>query len=165
MRECSLQNLLYSAEALIGNQVFAHSFWRDGQSNLDIVEGGAKSCAFALSSLLVWFEPNHRRLCRVRHTTVQGFLVDIAECRWQKMSRDAIPYIGDVLHWEERRGNEHVGLYIGNQLAISTDRRTGCLAKHRWDHEADESAPRAVVGIWRHSALLDQIPNLVRSSP
>lgn len=142
---------------LIGNPVFKHSFWREySQPPQDIVENGAKACAFSMSSLLLWYTVNRRRLCGDRHTTVSGFLLDISRCRWFRVSPRHKPEYGDIVHWAERRGNEHVGLYIGEGYAISTNRHTGCLTKHAWDYEADGSAPREVVDLWRHPELAEQ---------
>lgn len=174
-REETLRNLIiklcYAAE-----RPFPPSYWIvDGVSE-EITLGGRRACALFVSSQLIPFEydfVNHKRFCKYSHAGISGLdgqgglLKDLAECGWYEVE-DIKPEPGDILLWdvspfleEGEEPTEHMGFFLGGELAISTDqRKQGAPVFHHWQCHTDSVTPRSVKKILRHPFLYKQVPSL-----
>jgi len=107
--------------AVINNAVGCHMFRNsyalvDGVKK-DILEDGTLSCAFFVSSVLVW-----SALIKEVHATVRSTVKDLLDSGWESIPE---PRVGAVLVWEacdfgvEYGVHKHIGFYIGDEKAIS----------------------------------------------
>ncbi len=154
MRELVRRNLLITIENSIESKIFSVSLWEDGPRVRDIIDKGRFGCALYTSSILLLFRHNGKRLCQDRRATVTSFLSDILsqDSGWYGVDTSHMTP-GCILVWEERRGNEHVGFYVGDGKAVSTCRIKGVPIKHNWLSETDNRAQRAVKQIFKHTVL------------
>lgn len=134
----------------VGSKIF-NNLWAlaDGEKT-DILNDGRKSCGYFVSGILLWFG-----LIKERHATVHGTLGDMEKFGWEKISE---PEIGAVLHWEKELGNgefnEHVGFYMGENLAISTSAKDRTVVEHHWTYGEEGGQPkRKVIAIYWHPRL------------
>jgi hypothetical protein len=139
-------NLLAQCEGAINSKQYRHLWFDVDGAQKDIVEDGILSCAYFMSSLL----HNHNLITAV-HATVKGTVADMTAFGWIKLET---PQVGCILHWEEYEGHEHIGIFIGEDMAISHSDRTQSPQRHDWLLRS-ESLPegRALLGIYWHRIL------------
>ena len=124
-----LDNYLALVRNSIGSNLFRNLYAKvDGQRQ-DITNNGELSCAFFVSSILTIL-----KLIKEIHLTVDSTVSDLQESGWVVVQE---PKPGCVLVWEKKKradGKEHphIGIYIGNSLAVSNLLKQGCPGKHDW---------------------------------
>jgi len=157
----ALQNLLSVAQGTVGSVAHQrfYTLTREGKRG-DVLGGGKLSCAVVLSRILLCVWPDNRPLCRGPHTTIHGLTPDILACGWNPIARarwHKVPpqkwQAGWVLLWEKKRGNAHIGLCLGNGVALSNCRLRRVPVIHPCLTESDGKTPRAVVRVLEHPAL------------
>lgn len=114
----------------IGSNSFRNFYAKVDGVKTDIIKNGELSCAFFASSVLIMFQLIKEGL----HMTVDGTVRDMKQSGWQTTEE---PKIGSVLVWEAldfgRGGiHKHIGFYIGNNQAISTNYKIGQPVVHHW---------------------------------
>jgi len=102
----------------VGAKVWRNFYVSDGKRKFDLYENGNLSCAFFVSSILMWFE-----LIDASHATVDSTVKAMVKKGWKKR-RTARPRLGDVIVWEKIKydngdWHKHIGFYMGNSKAIS----------------------------------------------
>jgi hypothetical protein len=131
--------------AFIKNSSRSHSFRNFyaeiGDKVQDIVKGGKTSCAFFVSSVLLTFG-----LIKSNHLTVSGMLKDMGESGWYKIEK-ILP--GAIILWEEKRGHQHTGFFIGKRMAISNNSIYRCPISHSWNY----LGRRKIIAIYWHKRL------------
>ncbi|MDX1607926.1 MAG: hypothetical protein R3251_01840 [Candidatus Spechtbacterales bacterium] len=128
----------------VGTKMFQSVYALVDGKKKDVAENGVYSCANYASSLLVIFD-----LIESRHATVKSTIKDMEKSGWEKIRK---PKIGAVIIWEpwERSDRHHIGFYIGDDKAISTESdNDGVPHKHHWTY----SDKRPVKSIWWHKKL------------
>ncbi|MBI2053113.1 MAG: hypothetical protein HYT34_02615 [Candidatus Ryanbacteria bacterium] len=153
-----MKNLLLTIEKSVGTRMFTESWWfQDGRGEVDIIKdpkrGTLRSCVLYPSSILLLFRPEGQPLCSERHANMRGFLEDIVNCGWLSVPR-ARRQLGSLILWEKRRGNMHIGFYLGNNVVVSTSRLSGVPVRHHWLREADDpKVYRKVEKVFNHVIL------------
>lgn len=151
MRLLIRKNYLNAIKKSIGAQLFQNVFAEVNGEEKDITQNGELSCALFVSSLLMMFHLIDT--IKAPHTTVSGLLKNIEESRWRKIPESNIQE-GDVIIWEEiidldGKRHEHVGFYIGNDMAISNSSK-----KHMPDrHHLTYNGKRKINSVWRFSDI------------
>ena len=94
----------------------------------DILENGRYSCAVFVSNLLFLF-----RMTKDTSATVPSLLRKLEkEPEWTRISPEkALP--GDVIFWEKRRGNDHVGFVVSPEEAVSNNAKSRMIIRHYTD--------------------------------
>lgn len=87
----------------------------------DILDNGRVSCAFYVCSMLF-----HFRLIEQMHATITGLEADLKRSGWRQVEH-LVP--GAVIIWEKAvqeggEAHEHVGIYLGEYLAVSHSDKT-----------------------------------------
>ena len=134
----------------VGSKIF-NNLWAevDGERK-DILDDGRKSCGYLVSGILLWFG-----LIRERHATVLGTLKDMLASGWEEISE---PKIGSVIIWEKEFSNgeinEHIGFYMGDNMAISASTKNQMPIEHHWTYGEENGEPkRKVIAIYWHPRL------------
>ncbi|MCX6728471.1 MAG: hypothetical protein NTV39_01755 [Candidatus Saccharibacteria bacterium] len=105
-------------QALPGSNMWRHLYVSDQDGReIDVTEGGNKSCAYMVSSVLCIFQ-----LIDKPHATVNTTLKHMLEAGWQKIDK---PIKGAVVHWEE-----HLGFYLADDFVISNNSSKGYASSH-----------------------------------
>jgi len=135
----------------IRNSINSHMFktlWAnvDGKKE-DIIDNGRRSCGVFTSGILIWFGLIHKR-----HATISGTLKDMKNSGWFEIFK---PKIGCMLHWEKQNGNgesnEHIGFYMGDDMAISTSTTERTPIEHHWTYGVENNKPkRKVIKMYWH---------------
>ncbi len=125
----------------VGTKMFRNFYaYIDGQKK-DIVNGGELACGFFVSSVLHNF-----KLISEPHLTVSGTEKDLQASDWQEIDTNNLKE-GCVLIWgaEDFDGetHKHIGFYIGNNLAISTDSKQGVVAEHAYNFKGERAIEKA----------------------
>ena len=125
----------------------------DGQLK-DGLEDGALSCAFFVSSIATLWGVLDRP-----HATITSTIEALQKAGWQELSAESIPEAGDILLWEEIKYeptdkvlHSHIGFYIDNERAVSTNFKTKTVTEHDWQFK--DTQLRKVVQIYRGKQLM-----------
>lgn len=113
----------------VGTKMFQNIYALVDGEKKDVAENGTYSCANFASSVLIMFS-----LVKSRHATVKSTIKDMENSGWVKIDK---PREGTVIIWEpwEQSDRQHIGFYIGNDIAISTDSENGGIPnKHHWTY-------------------------------
>ena len=145
-----LENFLLSFRNSIGSQIFRSYLDKNGN---DVLKDGDLSCAYYISSMLLL-----HGLIDKPHFTVQGTLKAMKEAGWQNIKT---PKIGSIVVWGSVHQNgadhKHLGLYIGEQQAISNRSSLGMPGEHPLHYsglDKDGMKKKApVLEVYWHSAL------------
>jgi hypothetical protein len=111
------------------------------ESEFDAIEDGSNACAFFVSSVLTIFQK-----LKAVHGTVNATILDLEESGWQTLT-ELRP--GDVIIWEataKNDGHQHIGIYVGDNQAVSTSTAQRKVAKHDIHFDDDN---RAITHIYR----------------
>lgn len=99
------------------------------KNGIDLLDGGKLSCAKFVSSILF----NFNMINKV-HATVNGTIEDLLSFGWTTINISDIKP-GDVLVWEKnKQGHEHIGFYIGDNMAISNSTKKKVPAEHHFTY-------------------------------
>ncbi len=124
----------------------------DGK-DIDATRDGIISCAFLVSNVLHMFPAP--QWIGGPHLTVTSTVKDLLAHEWYEI--DA-PRPGATLVWEPKliKGNmnEHIGFYVGDDMAVSNRSEHGVPMKHHWTYGEENGKPvRKVTKILWHLAL------------
>jgi len=128
----------------VGSKMFQNIYALVDGEKKDVAENGTFSCANFASSILVMFG-----LIKKRHATVKSTILDIETSGWKKVDE---PKIGAVIIWGpwEKSDRDHIGFYIGDEKAISTESKDGGAPReHHWTY----NDKRPVKAIYWHKTL------------
>lgn len=124
------ETYLRMIENSVGSMQYRNLFvrFKDSGAVKDVLNNGEYSCAFFVSSVLVL-----AGLMDTPHATVNTVVRLLEAGGWKRV--DGAPEPGDVLSWEPKlqpdgTAHGHVGFAVGNREAVSTDSRTGLVARH-----------------------------------
>ena len=131
----------------VGAKLFQTLLAEVDQKEVNILKGGDVSCAYFVSVLLKIFD-----LVETPHATVSGLERDLLKRGWSK-TQEMLP--GSVLIWESAKqagdeAHEHVGIYIGNDKAISNSYKELTPVEHHVTFDTK----RKVRAIYTHIFLL-----------
>lgn len=135
----------------VGSKMWRHFYAEINGRKTDIMDGGDLSCAFFISSILMF-----NGLIKKTHVTVHLLLDGMKSYDWRKIKR---PKIGSVLVWAAKhdqlgQDRKHIGFYIGNGKAISNSSRKRMPVIHHWTFGIKNGQPiRTVTDILWHKKL------------
>jgi hypothetical protein len=148
-----LPTLLAMAEGSIGSSMFLSLYVKRPDGPYDAIQKGKFPCAFCISFLL-----HGLGLIKDVHTNVKETEEDLVASGWDRIE---IPITGAVIIWaakmaSDKNPHRHIGLYLGNLEAISTDGTTGQPTKHHMTYgfTDDGEVSRKIEAIYIHPALL-----------
>jgi len=129
MKILFFENYLTFIKRSVDSEIWRHVYAEVDGEKKDIVENGNLSCAIFVSSILKIFD-----LIESLHTTVNGTIKDLEKSGWQQIAE---PKIGAILIWEkvdfsENNFHKHIGFYVGENLAVSNDFKTGKIILHHF---------------------------------
>ena len=151
-----LRQLLRNLEASIGNTLFTELVTcQPGQDIDDPLCGGKYACAWFISNQLtlvgLWKGPPQ--------TWVKYMPRDLKKAGWQQKCVTSLD-IGDVVIYNFHDGNEHIAIYVGDGMAISTTRENHqdkdslrSPQKHPFLYEGRNDGPRTIKSVWYHPLL------------
>ena len=145
------KTFLAMAKNSIGAKMFQNFYGTINGKPKDLVKNGNLSCAFFISTLLHFF-----KLINDPHLTVMGLLKDMEASNWRKVRQ---PKIGDILIWEpvdfgSGINHAHVGIFIGQNKAISNNSKTGKPARHHFTFGTKSGQPkRRITAVYRHTTI------------
>lgn len=144
-----LKNFLLHFQNSIGSQLFRNYFVEDK----DVLENGDLSCAYYVSSILVL----HGLIDRP-HFTVPGTLYSMEKAGWTQINhlkKGCIVVWGSV--HQNGADHKHLGVYIGDQQAISNRSSLGMPGEHPLHYsglDKDGNKKKApVLAYYWHSAF------------
>ena len=117
------ENFLLCVQNSIGTQIFRSYLDKDGN---DVLKNGDLSCAYFLSSILLL----HGLIDRA-HFTVPGTLFAMENSGWytiKTLKKGCIVVWGSV--HQNGADHKHLGVYIGDQQAISNRSSLGMPGEH-----------------------------------
>jgi len=135
-------------ENSIGSYIFKNLYMEiDGQKK-DVLKNGLLSCAVFVSGILYM-----NKMINGMHATVNSTVKDLEKSGWIKINE---PERGDILVWElykwpgDIEEHEHIGFYVGEDMAISNDSKIGSPQKHHFTYGIEESKPvRKIIAVYR----------------
>lgn len=143
MKSVNQRTYLTTIKNSLGSRLFQHFYVNSNEKVIDVLQGGALSCAYFISSILKLFG----RIPEV-HTTVSGTVRAMEKFGWVEVNQSDLQE-GDVLVWGEveyadgsRHG--HIGFYIGNGEAISHSAYKKVPVKHHFNFEGKRAIVRAL---------------------
>ncbi|PIS32168.1 hypothetical protein COT40_01450 [Candidatus Peregrinibacteria bacterium CG08_land_8_20_14_0_20_41_10] len=134
MRFLAFTTYLQMVKNSVGSSLFRSSYFEIDGKKVDLLQNGELSCAFFVSNLLKLFGQ-----IESIHIAVKNTVADLERSYWKKIPLEQI-HPGDILVWEmvDFTGNGkkhgHIGFYIGNQLAVSTDFISRNIIRHSWNY-------------------------------
>ncbi|MCH7883107.1 hypothetical protein IIA95_01685 [Patescibacteria group bacterium] len=135
----------------VGSRLFRNFYANVRGKKTDIMQHGALSCAFFVSSILAMF-----KLIGEFHGTVDGTAKDLKQSGWKLITK---PRTGCILVWgkivsDKKNSHKHIGFYIGNRKAISNNSKLGQPVIHHWTFGAKNGKPkRKIEAIYWHKKL------------
>lgn len=112
----------------VGSKMFNNYYAREARGKRDILNNGDLSCAFFISSILKLFGWIDKI-----HLTVNKTEKDLIRNGWEKLSKEDIK-IGSIIIWEKEKFSNgyhrHIGFYIGNKKAVSTNYKRKRIIVH-----------------------------------
>jgi len=144
------ENFLLSVRNSIGSQLFRSYLNEEGT---DVLKDGDLSCAYFISSILCL----HRLIDRP-HFTVPGTLFAMEKAGWYQIKtlRTGCIIVWGSVH-QNGADHKHLGVYIGEQQAISNRSSLGMPGEHALHYSgldkdgAKKKAP--VLSMYWHSAF------------
>lgn len=123
------KNYLAMIENSVGTNMFRNFYVRFKDSGIekDVLGDGDKACAFYVSAIL-----QLNNLIKRSHATVDSVIKDMEESGWIKTDN---PKQGDILIWEEKNGNTHIGFWWSEGEAISNSSTEKFPVKHHLTYE------------------------------
>jgi hypothetical protein len=91
---------------------------------------------------------------------VDGTLKDMKKSGWKEIPFDFAqgkqkPKLGCVILWENQRGHEHLGFYIGEESAISHRLEKRMPIEHYWTYGVDKNGnpKRKIISLYWNNKL------------
>lgn len=126
----------------VGSKMFRNFYaYVDGEKK-DLVNDGELACGFFVSTVL-----HSLKLTKEPHLTVNGTEKDLQQSGWQEVDiKNLRP--GCVLIWSEQRfdsekAHKHIGVFTGNERAVSTDSKQGFVTEHHFTFEGGREIEKA----------------------
>jgi hypothetical protein len=148
-----LETYLAMIEGGVGSrqylQLFVHSV--EGRPR-DVIGDGRFACAYFASSILTLAA----LITQGVHTTVFETVEDMVRSKWYQINHLTK---GAVVVWGPRLASDgnphkHIGFYLGEELAVSTDGVTGVPTKHHVTYGIEEGRPnRSIEAVFFHEKL------------
>ena len=135
----------------VGSRAYRNLYFKVNGKKVDVLENGNLSCAYFVSSVLF-----HFKLIGSLRTTVQGTVDDMKKSGWKSIKK---PVRGSVIVWGKRyfkssgQWHAHIGFYVGNGWAVSTNSEKRRPVIHPWRREYKSKKLRKVVKILWHPRL------------
>ncbi|OIO46765.1 MAG: hypothetical protein AUJ28_02060 [Parcubacteria group bacterium CG1_02_37_51] len=123
----------------LNTEMFKDVYFSSGKATTNVTKGGELACAVYLSSLLYLFD-----MIKKPHATINSTIKDMKSCNWRPVQK---PKKGDVLVWSIKDGQQHLGFYFDENMAISNSTRK----KRVWTHHPTYNNKRKIVEILRYS--------------
>lgn len=118
-----IKNFLMSIRNSIGSQLFRNYL---NEKDQDVLKNGDLSCAYFVSSILLL----HQLIDRP-HFTVSGTIFSMKKFGWYQIKKLRV---GCIIIWEPIKQNgkehKHIGVYVGEQQAISNRSSLGMPGEH-----------------------------------
>ena len=148
-----LDTFLSMIEGCIGSQQYLRLFVHknEGQAH-DVIENGRFACAYFASSILTLTT----LITQGIHTTVFETIEDMVRSKWYQidhLTKGAVIIWGPKLASDGNQ-HKHIGFYMGDETAISTDGVTGIPTKHHFTYGVESGIPlRTIEAIFFHKKL------------
>ena len=151
-----LATLLAFVEGSIGSQQYMRLYVEvpqgDQKTHRDVIENGRFPCALFTSCHLIIMGLIKGGV----HTNVTETIEDLHFSGWYEIDE---PRPGAVIIWgpkmaSDKKPHRHIGFYLGNDEAVSTDGVTGLPVKHHVTYGTTDSKPNRVIeAIYFHNEL------------
>lgn len=148
-----LHTYLAMIEGGVGSQQYARLFvHREAGEPHDVIGNGKFACAYFASSILTLTA----LITQGVHTTVVETIEDMIKSEWYQID-DLLK--GAVIIWGPKLASDgvhhkHIGFYLGNEVAISTDGITGIPTRHHVTYGTTDGQPlRTIETIFFHEKL------------
>ena len=134
-----------------GTKMFRCLYAENDGELQELLGEGKRSCAVFVSSVLYLFD-----LIDSQKATVVGLERGLIESGW---CETIAPQPGEIIFWEPQQQNggvnAHAGFYLGKNLAISNDWRSGIPIIHHMTYGiTKEGSPvRKITAIYTHQFL------------
>jgi len=146
MKPLHLKNYLQLIRNSTGSRLFRHSYFiDDGGKEQDVLAAGDLACAFYVSAILKIFDK-----ITALHATVIGTVADLKKNGWREVAIGDQLREGDVLVWgpeleEGGSTHQHIGFYIGRELAVSNNAKKRCPIRHHYNFHGN----RKIIRVFR----------------
>lgn len=107
---------LSMVENSVGSKVW-QNVWADVDGvKTDVTQGGIKSCAFFVSSILKNFD-----FIKKTHATVNSTVKDLKESGWKSIAKPktGAVIVYEAIEFDDGQSNEHIAIFISSKQAIS----------------------------------------------
>lgn len=143
------KNYLNAIRKSVGSKIFQDVFVEKEEGEVNITMSGRLSCALFVSSILMLFHLIDVR--RAPHSTISGVLKNMQKIGWKEFKKGEMKE-GDILIWEkikdiDGKEHEHIGFYMGNNIAISNSTKYRTPKRHHYTYKEK----RKVVSSWRYN--------------
>ncbi len=138
------KNYLTVIKNSAGSKMFRHIYVLDNNKEKDILEGGELSCAYYVSCILKLFNLINQEISP--HAMTGGLVKNMLESGWKETKELKI---GNIILWEEKLGHQHLGFYLGKDMAIShrDEKKTPII--HHYTYEGK----RKIIKIFTHKII------------
>ena len=138
------KNYLTVIKNSAGSKMFRHIYVLDDDKEKDILEGGELSCAYYVSCILKLFNLINQEISP--HAMTGGLIKNILNNGWKETKKLKI---GNIILWEEKLGHQHLGFYLGKDMAIShrDEKKTPII--HHYTYEGK----RKIIKIFTHKII------------
>ncbi len=150
------RTLLAQIEGSIGGgqylSLYIEKSTGDSPAHVDVIENGRFACAYYVSALLHLMN----LLDGAVHTTVTETIKDLLASGWYEIDE---PVPGAVIIWgpklaSDGKPHRHVGFYLKDNQAVSTDGVTGRPTVHHVTYGTKDGSPaRPIQAIYFHKQL------------
>ncbi|MBP6881106.1 MAG: hypothetical protein KBC35_00560 [Candidatus Pacebacteria bacterium] len=149
-----LETYLAMIEGSVGSRQYLRLYVDDKNEGCprDVIDNGRFPCAYFSSSVMYLMT----LLEKGPHTTVVKTVEWMLRSQWYQVYQLVI---GAVITWGPKLGSDgkhhkHIGFYVGDEMAISTDGVTGIPTKHHFTYGVENGRPvRKVEAIFFHEKL------------
>lgn len=147
-----LDTYLSMIEGGVGSKQYLRLFVHSNDGAHDVIGNGKFACAYFASSILTLAALTSQGV----HTTVFHTIEDMVRSKWyqiDKLLQGAVVIWGSKL-CSDGNHHKHIGFYVGEDMAISTDGMTGVPTKHHVTYGVDDGRPiREIEAIFFHEKL------------
>jgi hypothetical protein len=124
-----LKSYLAMARDCVGAKVWQHFYAEVDGEEIDVMYGGSNACAWFVSGVLVM-----QKLIKSSHATVASTVKDMEETGFITLTS---PKPGSVILYapkvfEDGSTHEHLAIYLGDDMAISTSFTKAVPILHDW---------------------------------
>lgn len=153
MKRLNFENYLQTIKNSCGTLMFRNVYIQDDQGQkVDVMQNGNLSCAIFVTSILCQFNKIDGR-----HATVQGTVKALEKYNWTKENINNLE-IGDILIWDIPNDksyiHQHIGFYIGDNLAISNSSENGFPIIHHFTFQSARNLISAYRSIWTDDQII-----------